>query len=106
MKFVKLAQPTVVDGVLRQPIEGEISTSGKEASRLFENGLLDGEPSDFPNSDGEADDDADEAAALKKLSVPDLHILVDKEGVALNGVTKKDDIIAAIIEHRADKADA
>ncbi|WP_336974181.1 hypothetical protein [Sphingobium aromaticiconvertens] len=104
MKFVKLAQPTVVDGVLRQPIEGEIPTSDKEAIRLFDNNLLDGEPSDFPDSDD--NDDADDAADLKKLSVPDLHILVEKESVALSGVTKKDAIIAAIIEHRAGKADA
>lgn len=105
MKFVKLAQATVVDGVLRQPIEGEIPTSDTEAKRLVDNNLLDGEPSDFPDSDDEGDA-TDSAAELKKLSLQDLHILVTKEGVPLNGVTKKDEIIAAIIKHRADPAEA
>lgn len=104
MKFVKLAQATVVDGVLRQPIEGEIPTSDTEAKRLVDNNLLDGEPSDFPDSEDEGDDDS--AVDLKKLSLSDLHILVTKEGIPLNGVTKKDEIIAAIIKHRADPAEA
>lgn len=105
MKYVKLSQPTMVDGVLRNPIEGEIPTSDTEAKRLKDNKLLDGEPSDFPDdSDEEGDDDS--AADLKKLSLPDLHILVTKEGVPLNGVTKKDEIVAAITKHRADKAQA
>ncbi|WP_088183589.1 hypothetical protein [Sphingobium sp. Z007] len=105
MKFVKLSQPTTVDGVLRNPIEGEIPTSDTEAKRLKDNNLLDGEPTDFPDID-EGDGDDDSAADLKKLSLPDLHILVTKEGVPLHGVTKKDEVIAAITKYRADKAQA
>jgi hypothetical protein len=107
MKTVKLAQPATINDELRYPVEGEITCSDTEAKRLFDNNLLDGEPADFPaNGDDDGGDTEEDADDLKKLSVPDLHILVTKEGVPLNGVTKKDEIIAAIIKHREEKASA
>ena len=96
MKTVKLSQPTTVNGELRNPIEGPIICSDEEAERLFENGLSEGEPEDFhPAGSGE-----DEDESLEERALPDLGIPVEKEGVPLNGTTKK----PAIQKHREEKA--
>jgi len=99
MKSIKLAQPTTIKDELRHPIEGSLIVSDDEATRLKDNNLLDGEPEDLPE---EASDFADED--LDGMSVTDLHLLVTKEGVPLNGASKKADIIAAIEKHRAEQA--
>ena len=106
MWIVTLKAPTTVNGELRNPIEGSILVSEAEAERLFDNDLLTEEPSPAPEPDsGRAENDGADAG-LEDLSVPDLHILVTKEGVPLHGVTKKADIIKAILKHREDKAEA
>lgn len=103
MKIITLAVPTIVntnptrkgDGELRYPSEGGLTVSDDEADRLKDNNLLDGEPEELPDEASDADNED-----LDGMTVAELHILVTKEGVPLNDVTKKADIIAAIKKHR------
>lgn len=99
MKIITLLAGTLVAGVVRYPVEGALTVTDEEAARLHEADLLDGEPEDVPAEDGgDADHDG-----LDDEKLPELGRIVTKEGVALNGATKKDDIIAAIRAHRANK---
>ncbi len=100
--IVTLARPAVVNDVLRQPVEGSLTVSEAEAERLFNSGVLVGDPE--PEPDASQDDDEGDSDGLDKMKVADLHLIVTKEGVALNDATKKDDIIAAIRKHRDEKA--
>lgn len=114
MKMIKIANPTVVNtspigagaGELRHPIEGALTVTDEEAERLYENKLLDGEPEEVPDVSDELDGENYDATTdgLEDQTVPELHILVTKEGVPLNDATKKADIIAAIRKYREDKA--
>lgn len=109
MKSINLAIPTIVNmnprvatgGELRYPSECPLTVPDSEAQRLFENNLLTEDPEDVVDDveDAEADDDG-----LEAMTVANLHLLVTKEGVALNDVTKKADIIAAVRKHREEKA--
>lgn len=98
--IIKLARPAVVNDVLRNPVEGALTVNEAEAERLFLSGVLVGDPEPEPDPD----EDEEDGDGLDKMKVPDLHILVTKEGVALNDATKKDEIIAAIRKHREAKA--
>lgn len=100
--IVTLAQAAVVHDVLRQPIEGSLTVSEAEAERLHINGLLVGDPE--PVNEPDTDIEGEDEDGLDGMTVPDLHILVTKEGVPLNDATKKADIIAAIRKHRDEKA--
>lgn len=95
MKIITLAVAAPVNGPLRQPSEGALTVTDDEAQRLHDAGVLTGEPEDLSEGD-EPDDDG-----LDGENVQELGRIVTKEGVALNGVTKKADIIAAIRAHRA-----
>ena len=53
MKIVTLAFPSIVDDVLRYPIEGALTVSDDEAKRLFDNGRLEGKPADPPKTKDE-----------------------------------------------------
>ena len=97
MKIITLAMPSIVGGVVRNPIEGPLTIGADEAERLKESGLLACDPEDLPT---EGDDEAEADDDLEALTLPDLGILVTKEGVPLNGATKKADIITAIRAHR------
>lgn len=103
MWIVKLAVPTTVKDVLRYPSEGELTVTEAEAERLYVNGLLDGEPRPFPGEGGEGDDEDGEggdASELSKLTIPDLRRLAETENVDLTDLTKKAEIVAAILKHR------
>lgn len=101
MKIITLAVAAPVNGPLRQPSEGALTVSDQEAQRLHDAGVLANEPEDVPMEDGgDADHEVD---GLDDETMPELGRIVTKEGVALNGATKKADIIAAIRAHRAGK---
>ena len=93
---VTLKQPAVVHDVLRNPIEGSIAASKSEADRLHAAGLLVGD-------DDRDDDQGDENVPddLKGLKVHELKAKALKDGVPLHDATKKADIIAAFVAHRA-----
>lgn len=92
---VVLRAPTTVENVLRNPVEGSLIVSEEEAERLFENGLLVGEPE--PETVEEELDDSD---GLDNLTIAALTELAAKDSVPLDGATKKAEIIAAIRKHR------
>lgn len=96
MKIIKLAVAAPVNGPLRQPSEGALTVTDAEAERLHQAGVLEGDPEDLPDPADGADDDG-----LDDENVQELGRIVTKEGVALNGATKKADLIAAIRAHRA-----
>ena len=96
MKTIVLLGAAVIAGAVRYPIEGPLDVSDDEAARLIESSQAE----EF--DENASADDADDEDGLENLTLPDLGILVTKEGVPLNGATKKDDIIAAIRAHRAD----
>ena len=94
MQEVLLKGPRVINGAVRQPAEGLIPVSDEEYDRLLEADAI------------ETDDDGDgvDDDGLEALTLIDLGLLVTKEGVPLNGVTRKADVIAAIRAHRAPAA--
>ncbi|UAK24353.1 hypothetical protein [Sphingomonas nostoxanthinifaciens] len=94
MQEVTLKGPRVIDGVVRYPVEGPIPVSDDEYDRLLEAGVIDTDD----DHDGEDDD------GLEAMTLVDLGLIVTKEGVPLNGATKKADIIAAIRAKRAPAA--
>ena len=91
MHEVKLKGPRVIDGAVRQPAEGMIVVSDEEYDRLVADHAI--ETDEGGGGDG-----------LDDLTMIDLGLLVTKEGVPLNGATKKADTIAAIRAHRASSA--
>ena len=95
MKTIQLLATTTIAGMVRQPQEGPIVVDDEHADALIESKMA-------VDSDVEAEVDEDED--LEALTLPDLGILATKEGVPLNGATKKADIIAAIQTHRESKA--
>lgn len=97
MKTISLRQPLPISGPVHHPSEGPVIVDDALAEHLIESGLA-----DEIEEDGEEDDDDHENNdGLEDLTVIDLGLLVTKEGVPLNGATKKADIIAAIRAHRA-----
>lgn len=100
MWIVKLAVPTTVKDVLRYPSEGELTVTEAEAERLYVNGLLDGEPRPFPGEGDDEDGEDGDASELSKLTIPDLRRLAETENVDLTDLTKKAEIVAAILKHR------
>jgi hypothetical protein len=102
MKIITLAAPTLVGGVVRNPIEGAFTVDDDEAARLNEGGLLAVEPEDIADEADAADEGGEDD--LDAMTLPELGIIVTKEGVPLNGATKKADIIAAIEKHREGQA--
>lgn len=94
MKTINLRQPLPIGGPVHQPSEGPVTVDDDFAEHLIESGLAD-EVSD----DGAEEEDAEDG--LDNLNLTELGRLVTKEGVPLNGATKKADIIAAIRDHRA-----
>lgn len=91
MKTIVLQGPTVINGAVRYPVEGHQIVDDAQADRLIDAGMAK-EESEF---------DEDQEDGLDEMTVADLGLLVTKEGVPLNGATKKDDIILAIRAHRA-----
>jgi len=115
MWIVTLAVPTVVNAVLRQPIEGALTVSEDEAQRLHDNKLLVGDPEPVPGADeadeGDEGDEVDEDDSLnvepddlKSLTVPELKAKALKDGVPLNDATRRADIIDAFVKHRTPAA--
>lgn len=103
MKKIMIFGPTIVAGAVRHAFDNPLTVSNKEASRLVLAGVLAGDPED---ADGEHEDDAAPTGdGLDAMLVEDLKALAVLEVVDLTGVTRKDDIIAAIRAHRAAKAD-
>lgn len=86
MQDIKLKGPTVINGAVRYPTEGAIPVSTDEAERQRELGNVDDETSDED---------------LDKLKADELRDLAKDEGVDLGQATKKADMIAAIVAHRA-----
>lgn len=98
MKKITLFGPTIVAGAVRHPFEGPLTVSNKEASRLVLAGVLSGDPEDV---DGDHADDAEpDGDGLDAMLVDDLKVLAAAENVDLTGISRKDDIIAAIRSHR------
>ena len=87
MPEIKLKGPAVIDGAVRYPTEGVITVSDDDADAQRANKNIE--------EDGEDDD------GLEAMTLIDLGLLVTKEGVPLNGATKKADIVTAIRAHRA-----
>lgn len=98
MKNVNLKVPRVIDGVVRHPAEGTIPVSDEVADQLIEE-----DAAELVDDGEELPEEPEDDDGLEGQTMPDLGILVTKEGVPLNGVTKKADIIAAIRAHRASK---
>jgi hypothetical protein len=96
MKTISLRQPLPIGGPVHHPSEGPITVEDDLAEYLIGSGLADEGDGEEEDEDEETDDDG-----LESLSVADLGLLVTKEGVPLNGATKKADIIKAIRAHRA-----
>jgi len=107
MKIVKIAGPTAVNtghlqrgfAEMRYPIEGPLLVHDKEAQRLQDNNLLDGEPEDVGAE--VVDETKDEPADLAGLTVSELKAKALKDGVPLNGATRREDVVAAFVAHRA-----
>lgn len=102
MKFVKLSAPRFIAGINRHPAEGPLPFADTVVDAIVadKGGVeVDEEGNEV---DPELDDDAGDTDAdgLAALTMPDLTIIVTNEGVPLNGVTKKADVIAAIRKHR------
>jgi hypothetical protein len=95
MKTIILLGAAVIAGIVRYPVEGPQTLADDEADRLIEVGQAEEAEDDIEPEIDEAGED------LEAMTLPDLGILVTKEGVPLNGATKKADIIAAIRAHRA-----
>jgi hypothetical protein len=91
MPEVQLNGPRVINGAVRYPVEGLIPVSDTEYDRLVE-------------ADAIVTEDDEDGDGLDEMTLPDLGLLVTKEGVPLNGATKKADIIKAIRAHRAPAA--
>ncbi|MDX3885992.1 MAG: hypothetical protein QHC65_16330 [Sphingomonas sp.] len=94
MKTIVIFAATLVAGAVRQPCEGPIPVSDEEAERLVGLGLAETE-------EEEEREEPDDAADLAGLTVDQLKSVAEAEGVDLGEATKKADIIAAIIQHRA-----
>ena len=94
MQEITLNGPRVIDGAVRYPVEGPIPVSDGEYDRLVEAAAIETDD----DHDGKDDD------GLEALTLIDLGLLVTKEGVPLNGATKKADIVAAIRRHRTPDA--
>lgn len=104
MWIVTIAVPTVVHDVLRQPIEGALTVSEDEAQRLHDNNLLVGDPEPVRgDEDEEGEDESLDAAPddLRALKVSELKAKALKDGVPLNDATRRADIVAAFVKHRA-----
>lgn len=56
------------------------------------------------DEDGEESESDSESSDLDSLKVPQLRKVAEKEGVELTGITRRDDIIAAIEEKREEAA--
>lgn len=93
MKTINLRQPLPIGGPVHQPSEGPVTVDDDFADHLIRSGLAD------EADDEDAEEDEDDG--LDDLNLTELGLLVTKEGVPLNGATKKADIIAAIRDHRA-----
>lgn len=93
MKTIKLLQPLPIGGPVHQPSEGPVTVDDDFADHLIKSGLAE--------EDDVEDAEEDEKDGLDDLNLTELGLLVTKEGVPLNGATKKADIIAAIRDHRA-----
>jgi len=111
MKNVKLAVPAAVNtghptkgfAELRYPIEGVLLVHDDEAQRLKDAGQLDGEPEDVTEpaveeGKGEVPED------LASLTVAELKAKAVQDGVPLHDATRRDDVIAAFVAHRASAA--
>jgi len=99
MKKIMIFGPTIVAGAVRHTFENPLTVSNKEASRLVLAGVLAGDPED---AEGDHEDDAEPTGdGLDAMLVDDLKALAVIETVDLTGITRKDDIIAAIRAHRA-----
>lgn len=105
MKFVKLFVPRMIAGINRHPAEGPLVLDDAAVDAIVADKAgveLDDEGYEI-GGDAVNDDDTD---GLDALTMPDLTIIVTKEGVPLNGATKKADVIAAIRAHRNPTAGA
>ena len=98
MKKIMIFGPTIVAGAVRHAYENPLTVSNNEASRLVLAGVLAGDPED---AEGDHEDDADPTGdGLDAMLVDDLKALAALETVDLTGISRKDDIIAAIRAHR------
>ncbi len=98
MKKIMIFGPTIVAGAVRHAFENPLTVSNKEASRLVLAGVLAADPED---TEGDHEDDAEPTGdGLDAMLVDDLKALAVIETVDLTGITRKDDIIAAIRAHR------
>ncbi|WP_267395574.1 MULTISPECIES: hypothetical protein [unclassified Sphingomonas] len=97
MKTISLRQPLPIGGPVHHPSEGPVMVDDDFADHLISSGLAD----ELGEEGEEADDEHESDDGLDDLTLIDLGLLVTKEGVPLNGATKKADIIAAIRAHRA-----
>lgn len=100
MKKIMLFGPTIVAGAIRHPYENPLTVTNKEAARLVAAGVLAADPQD---TDGEDPVEPPEETGdgLDAMLVDDLKALAARETVDLTGISRKDDIITAIREHRA-----
>lgn len=111
MKNVKLAAPAAVNtghptkgfAELRYPIEGVLLVHDDEAQRLKDAGQLDGDPEDVAKP-AVAEDKGEEPDDLAPLTVAELKAKALKDGVPLNDATRRADVIAAFVAHRASAA--
>ncbi len=98
MKKIMIFGPTIVAGAVRHAYENPLTVSNKEASRLVLAGVLAGDPED---AEGDHDDDAPPTGdGLDAMLVDDLKALAMVETVDLTGISRKDEIVAAIRAHR------
>lgn len=98
MKKIMIFGPTIVAGAVRHAYENPLTVSNKEASRLVLAGVLADDPED---AEGDHEDDAEPTGdGLDAMLVDDLKALAALETVDLTGISRKDDIIAAIRAHR------
>uniref|UniRef100_UPI0035CCA2E1 hypothetical protein n=1 Tax=uncultured Sphingomonas sp. TaxID=158754 RepID=UPI0035CCA2E1 len=96
MKFVKLHAPRVIAGINRHPAEGPLPFDDDTVDAI----VKDKAGVEVDEEGNEIEPEGDDADGLDDLKLPDLTAIVTKEGVPLNGATKKDDLIAAIRAHR------
>lgn len=99
MKFVVLLAPRMIAGINRHPAEGPLSFDDETVDAIVKD--KGGFEVDEEGNEIDAPDDVD---GLDDLTMPDLTVLVTKEGIPLNGATKKADVIAAIRAHRNQSA--
>ena len=90
-KLVNLRGPAIINDVLRYPSESPLMVDDKVADHLEEVGML---VVDQEDSDG-----------LDQKNLTELRKIVEEEGIDLKGVTKKEEIIAAIRAHDAHAAE-